>query len=351
MVEGFLAYHNSFVASTSDFWHHPVWKKAFVAVVANFMGNGYHFRKLGFLAVSKTTMQRLQASGESKDLLGSTVPTLHRIQALLDFSYFDDVKTGENIGQHLEDVHDGVGCKPDYIGSHVVDGAGNAGKSVDCLQWQTSGERSQKIVADPCDAHSANTSSNMASGTSAHVTNLNPDMGAALLLLHNWMTKIVNYKACQTVVANVRSEHLREKFPTVRYKQQTRWGSEYKEAECAAANQFDLEVALNRMASPGGVDEKIRDENTSPSPVLSEDQWEKILQYEAGMEPMNEYITFVQSAKVIAHEELFMARSTIEQLDSMFFLMKENISRKTGTRGAKDLTVSSPLLFGLCNFC
>ncbi len=101
------------------------------------------------------------------------------------FSHFDKPKTGENIGEKLEDACTSVGCCPDYIGSHAVDEATNARSSVECLEWQTSDKHSQMIVASPCDAHNRNRSASIASGTSANVTFLNPELDRALTVLHN----------------------------------------------------------------------------------------------------------------------------------------------------------------------
>ena len=90
----------------------------------------------------------------------------------------------------LDLCHGNTSIKPDYIGSHVVDGAGNAGPSVATLELVTSDERSQKIVTDKCDAHKCNTTANIASGTSDHVNNLNPKLGDDLNHLHEWLGKI-----------------------------------------------------------------------------------------------------------------------------------------------------------------
>ncbi len=72
------------------------------------------------------------------------------------------------------------------------------------LQWNTSDERSQKIVADGCDAHKINTTASMASGTSKHTNNLNPNLGKSLMLLHDWLVKFVNFKAYQDELNGVR---------------------------------------------------------------------------------------------------------------------------------------------------
>lgn len=44
LKELYLLYTESFVASTSDFWWHPVMKQSFGACIANFMANRYSFK-------------------------------------------------------------------------------------------------------------------------------------------------------------------------------------------------------------------------------------------------------------------------------------------------------------------
>ena len=132
--------------------------------------------------MSDTTFS-LMTEGKVSEMLRSKVPTLDRCQALCDFVLFDLNHTGDEIGRWLEDAHGSVGCKPSYIGSHVVDGAGNAGKSVEVLKWQTSDSRKAQIVTHKCDAHQTNMAGKCASETSSHAVNLNPDCGTALTLL------------------------------------------------------------------------------------------------------------------------------------------------------------------------
>jgi len=340
-------WHNSFVASTSDFWHHPVWKKSYGAVIANLMTKGYRFKNGLFLAVSNTTIKkcfkRNNEVDEFADVVKSTVPNTHRCQALLNFEEFDKPKTGNNIGEWLVEAHDTVGCKPNYITSHTVDGAFNATASQHTLEWVTSDERSQKMVAENCDAHKINTTAKQASGTSKHTTNLNPEMGASLHTLHLVIAKLCNYKACKDVLRNVSTEHERKKTLQIRQKMVTRWGSDYDEVECANINQHDVDTALKRIHAPGGVNEKLRiqdgDEEVANIPTAQD--WNKYQQYEGAMAPMRVYSIAAQSAQVIAHEELFWGRATIEQLSAPFFLMKENLSKKLGSRGGADLTVRS----------
>ena len=59
------------------------------------------------------------------------------------------------------------------------------------------------------------------------------------------------------------------------------------------------------------------------------------------MAAMKRYSSASQTVGVIAHKELFWARSTIEETRSLFFSMNENVSaKKVGSATAKDLTVS-----------
>ena len=163
--------------------------------------------------MSETSKNRLKKYSTFDDLIESSVPETHRVPALLDFSVFEKPKTGENIGEWLQESHRRVSCKPDAIGSHTFDGAANARSSVNHLQWHTEKQRSQKVIADCCDAHNISTSATQASGTSKHVTNLNPHLGASLTLLHNCVTMIHNFKAPKDVYQNVQKEHGREKAP------------------------------------------------------------------------------------------------------------------------------------------
>jgi hypothetical protein len=175
--------------------------------------------------------------------------------------------------------------------------------------------------------------------------NLNPDLGASLTKLHLSVTKICNYKACKDVYNNVQQEHGREKTLRLKKSVLTRWNSSFDETERANYNQYDLELALRRIRAPGGAGENIRDadddEEDDTTRYPSSEDWNVYLQYEAAMEPMKSYSSASQSSGVIAHEELFMARMTIEKMSTQFFLMYENVSaKKDGSAMVKDLTVS-----------
>jgi hypothetical protein len=186
-------------------------------------------------------------------------------------------KNGHNIGVWLESCHRGIGCKPDYIGSHTVDGAGNAGASVTFLELNTSDERSQKIIADQCDAHKCNTTANLSSGTCDHVVNLNPNLGSDLTYLHSWLSKIENSGERKKVLTTVQTEHGLKKTTRIESAVTTRWNSRHSETVCANINQFDIDLAIRRMVCVGGVDEQLyidcNQKNDFTSAYINEDQW------------------------------------------------------------------------------
>jgi hypothetical protein len=147
MTESFIKFGHSFVASTSVFWDHPVWKSSFCACVGNFITNGYQMQNGMFLAMLQTTLPQANSLSVISGASLSGGCLLHRCQALLDFCAWNNIKSGDQIGCWLEKSRKAVGCKPNYISLHIVDGAANAGKSVQILQWNMDNEHSQKIVA------------------------------------------------------------------------------------------------------------------------------------------------------------------------------------------------------------
>ena len=308
--------------------------------MGNFMCKHYKLRNGLTLAISDTTMASMARSTRSKpaDVLRNTHFQIKRCQALLDFSRFDQPKTGENIGMWLSEVHTRIGIKPDFIGSHMVDGAANAGSSVDVLEWTTTGARSQKIIAQKCDAHKASTTASQASGTSTHVKNLNPDVGIALSKLHGWLTDISRNGQRKAVLRNVQQEKGRVKCHRVDPAVLTRWNSTHKETKGANCNQQDLDSAIQRMVSPHGVDAaKYKEHIKNLDDILpTEFDWTLYQQYEAGMEPLSDYITICQTARVMVHMELFECCRVREKLRAPYFTMYENVSEK---QGVKDLTV------------
>ena len=133
----------------------------------------------------------------------------------------------------------------------------------------------------------------------------------------------------------------------------TRWLSSYDEARCANENQHDLDVAIKRIKAPGEAAEKLRTDTETEvgeeTDAFTEKEWELFAQYEGAMADMKSFCLHSQSMHVIAHEELFFARMTIEKLQADFFLMKENLSANTTGPGGKDLTVS--VMVSQCSHC
>ena len=229
---------------------------SFGACIACVMANRYRFQNGLSMFVSKATYGLIK--GDISILKSSDpVPTYCRAQCLLDFVAFDEKKNADNIGAWLTDAHAAVKCLPSYIGSHIVDGASDAGASVQVMKVNMTGETPKEMQTDKCDSHQANTSGRRASGTSAHSLNLNPRLGTSLVKLHNTVGRIVRSGVRKGVVANVRKEKNREKWPELKTVVATRWNSEQMETETVSANQLDLKVAVVRMVSPDGVDKDL----------------------------------------------------------------------------------------------
>ena len=155
--------------------------------------------------------------------------------------------TGANIGQWIEDVHSEVKCVPNFIGSHTVDGAANAGLVVEKLKWNTGDQRTTKIVSLKCDAHQINITGKRLSGTSSHKVNYNPVLGTSLTLLHATLNRVTNSATQMKVYRDIQKVNRRKKFPALATAVKTRWNSEHKEADIVAANMEDLSIALGRM--------------------------------------------------------------------------------------------------------
>ena len=181
------------------------------------------------LFMSDATLNSLSSDDDPRGWerhLRSKASSLGRCQALLDFVLFDKPHTGEEVGAWLDHAHGRVQCKPSFIGSHVVDGAGYAGASVEELKWTTTDERSTSIVTDKCTVHQANTSATRASGTSGHKVNLNPELGKSLTLLHSNLTRLTNSGVRKKVYTNVGKERGRTKSVSLSSACQTRWTGE-----------------------------------------------------------------------------------------------------------------------------
>ena len=323
-----------------------MWQQSYAATIANMMAKGYTMDTGEFLAMSDSTYKNVLK--ECPKVLRNVKPTVHRLQALMDFCKWSLPKTGANIGVWLEIAHRLVDIEPSYIGSHTVDGAGNAKLSVEELKWRTSESTPRNVTADPCNVHSISTSSQQASGTSKHSINVNKDCGTALKLLHGWIVRMNNVTSVQNILNDVRKESLRSKYPRVYKGIPTRWRSWYLECSTANANQNDLEKTFYRAAQPGVI-ERIREGEMEelPANVPTIADWQLYQQYEGAFGPMDSLTLFMQNAEVIVHEELFHIRATLELLAAPWFVMYDNISKHEGPSQARDLTVSV-LCFNVC---
>ena len=192
-------------------------------------------------------------------------------------------------------------------------------------------------MTSKCDAHQINTTGKRASGTSSHVTNLNPVLGKSLTLLHTTLNRVTNSAARMSVYKGVQKENNRKEFPVLATSVKTRWNSEHKEADIAAANQDDLSIALDRMICDTGIDRelfKTNEDNLAKVKPTNVD-WIMYQQYACGIAPLKQFSEFSQSSQVIFHNELFEARMAMERLGANYYPMKENLSAmKRGGRGA-----------------
>jgi hypothetical protein len=96
----------------------------------------------------------------------------------------------------------------------------------------------------------------------------------------------------------------------------THWNSTHQEVSAANANQHDLTNATRRVLSPGGVDETLCDceEDKGTYSFPSNEDWETLFQYQGRLEPLTQLSHFTQNSKAIVHEELFMAKVTLQSL-------------------------------------
>jgi len=247
--------------------------------------------------------------------------------------------TGKNVGDWLHKTHASVGCEPSFIGTVVVDGASNAGKSVERLEILTQDERSQKIVVEKCSAHKVNTTAAQSSGTSTHKYNVNENCGKSLTKLH---TRLVHTKRSGTrmgVLKRKRKGNGRKKCHSIEFGNLTRWKSRHKETVCASRNQLDLQETWVDIISEDGIDSELYAENVNDlSEVIpTEHDWSIWSQYASGMMCVTILCDRYQTAQVSFHMELFYAKACLESLAANFFPMHENLSQVIGSRGA-DLT-------------
>ena len=221
-------------------------------------------------------------------MLRSPAPTLSCCQAPGDMVLFDTDHNGAEVGLWLEDSHQGVGCKPSYVGSHTVDGDSTAGKSVEILQWRTKDDMEMQITSRKCDAQQANTSGKRAAGTSAHKVNLNKSLGTRLTLLHTIFFRTSASGKRMGIVKNIQKEHHRTKTVIIEDACKTRWGSEHEETRRASINQKDLEVSFDRMINPAGMDKELHNKHQNNLSVImpAREDWLLYQKYEGAIQPL-----------------------------------------------------------------
>ena len=217
--------------------------------------------KFGLLAISDSTIDMMSRSGESSGMLINHKPELQRLEVLGDFCHFEQPKNGVNIGTWLHNTHVGLSAQPSFIGSHVVDEAANAVKSVEELKWMSREERPQPITSGTCIAHKSTTSGGMASGTSGHKYNMNPHSGEQLTKLHSHIVKINRSGTRKAILKDVRKEEKRTEFTSVQPSVVTCWSSSHDECVRANQNQYDLNETINRLISEHGLDKDIFEEH------------------------------------------------------------------------------------------
>ena len=158
-------------------------------------------------------------------------------------------------------------------------------------------------------AHKCNISAGIASGTTDHVVNLNPVCGESLNKLHDWLTKILRNGLRTKVYNNVLTEQEREQWSRLVVAVPTRWGARHNETRSANMNQCPLDIAIQRMVCPGGVDAALYKTHfkadTLDKVLISSQEWILFQQYEGGFQTLRDYSIFCQHAEVIVHEELF----------------------------------------------
>jgi len=229
-----------------------------------------------------------------------------------------------SIGNWIETTHADLSCEPGYVISHVVDHASNAIDFVEVFKWNTRKSRPQEVITEGFMAHSTHTAAGLASGTTDHAANLNPQCGDHLTDLHDHLTILTRSKPRRDELANVRKEEGREKWNEVRARIQTRWGSEHDECSTSNQSQYGIDVTIKRNVSPTGPDRDkyrahMKEHGNLDKAIILQRSWEFFQQYEGAMQPVRDIIRWCQSARVIFHEELFEERRMFELISSPYF--------------------------------
>ena len=242
-------------------------------------------------------MAKIKKSNLISILLRTDSPTLHRVQALIEFLVMLEKKTGRNIGCMIVKANATVAIKADYMGGCTVDNASNATKSTKEVKVSTEDSRSQPNITGTCSAHKANTTSDQALGTSKHKKNLDPDLGASLKLLYRWVAYMNRSRARVDILEIIHKELGREKYFKILIQVITRWSSKHREATGASANEHDFDLAIKKMLAEKNSRNEEEDEEdeleSGPIAAPSEHNWKTWEQYPAGMDSMNRLILFI----------------------------------------------------------
>ena len=102
----------------------------------------------------------------------------------------------------------------------------------------------------------------------------------------------------------------------------TRWGAQHNETGNANMNQCPLDIVIQQMVCPGGVDAALYKihlkVDTLDKVLISSQEWILFQQYEGGFQTLRDYSIFCQHAEVIVHKELFESQRAMERLRAPF---------------------------------
>ena len=142
--------------------------------------------------------------------------------------------TGENIGKWLIYSHRRVECEPSFIGSHVVDGAGNVGKLIEVLWFRTIEDRSGIILSAKFDSDHINMTRNKATGTSLYKINIRSELEKYLTLLHTYLVRLGGFGMRMKLCEFLRRERHQMSSPIFTTDVITIWESDHIEASRAS---------------------------------------------------------------------------------------------------------------------
>ena len=340
--ELYIKYNGPFIASQSDFVWDSIRRCAFGGCILATISQHYHTVH-GLLAMSNGTYNSIKGTQENDGLVLNPMPVLSQFEECGDYRLFTKEKTGQNIGDWLDQSHRALSVYPSHVISHTIDEAANGVLAVEIYNFQTREERPRRIVSTTCHAHKAATSGNKGQGTSSHKRNLNPDAKVHLTKLHTLTVSFNHSGPRKKVIERVHQEEGRVKYSSLQPSVPTRWGSRHKEASRANENQYDFNIGIRRIIAQDGIDKEVfqkhmKEHGNIDGAILLQENWDFLQQYEGGFQVLQEYIVFCQHLDVRIHEELIRLRGTLSNLSRPYFEMWENVSKRRGDDCAKDLT-------------